>query len=407
MTPRKTLAIALLSAALLPAAGLAVPGERGWQAFPNAGRCIGGVKCDQNGAEIRIPLEDSPVWGVRFFTHDDVGDRSRGHLRVRIDDRVLERDIDVPKEGRGYELNVDGLRGRYLIFETASDDEVVVDNIEVRFGGYGDSGHGGGYGGGGYDGGGYGAGGHGGGGYQPSPSHHSWPAGGSERGWRAYPEIGGCIGGVHCADNGPAIRIRLDSAPVLGVRFFAHDDVGDRSNGHLRVRIDGKILEHSLDIAKRGDGYELSVNAVRGRELVLETATDDEVVIEDVEVRYGRGFGGDDGRWQSYPRAGGCFGGTRCDQNGREIRIPLEDLPVVGVRFFTHDDVGDRSRGHLRVRIDSRVLEPDLDVPKGGDSFQLDVDDYRGRYLIFETVTDDEIVVEDIEVEYRYGRRPR
>ena len=111
--------------------------------------------------------------------------------------------------------------------------------------------------------------------------------------------------------------------------------------------------------------------------------------------------------WVSYEDEGGCIGGAKCGDHGWQLRIELEDAPVTGVRFYTHDDVGDHSRGHLRVRIDGDVVDDDIDVPKDGDTYEYEVDRVRGRYLIFESFAHDEVVVEDIEVQYghRRGRR--
>jgi hypothetical protein len=123
--------------------------------------------------------------------------------------------------------------------------------------------------------------------------------------------------------------------------------------------------------------------------------------------RSGRSERGDRDEWVSYEDEGGCLGGAKCGEHGWQLRIELEDAPVTGVRFYTHDDIGDHSRGHLRVKIDGDVLDDDIDVPKDGDTYEYEVDRVRGRYLIFESFAHDEVVVEDIEVQYghRRGRR--
>jgi hypothetical protein len=236
-----------------------------------------------------------------------------------------------------------------------------------------------------------------------------------QAGWVSYEDDGGCIGGAKCGDNGWQLSIRLEDAEVTGVRFRAHDDVGEKSNGHLRVRIDGNIVNGDIDVPKNGNWFEYPVDRVRGSHLIFEAFAHDEVVIEDIEVQYRGGRGGDregrrgdrdghggrGGDWQSYEDDGGCIGGSQCEDE--ELRIQLEDAPVVGVRFHAHDDVGGRSRGHLRVRIDGDVLRRDIDVPKDGEDYELNAERKRGRYLIFEALGDDEVVVEDIEVQY--GRR--
>src|SRR6185369_8763679 len=66
--------------------------QDGWVSYEDEGGCIGGAKCGENGWQLRIRLEDTPITEVRFHAHDDVGDKSNGHLRVRIDDHVLRDD---------------------------------------------------------------------------------------------------------------------------------------------------------------------------------------------------------------------------------------------------------------------------------------------------------------------------
>ncbi|HEX9945195.1 MAG TPA: hypothetical protein VGG03_24555 [Thermoanaerobaculia bacterium] len=233
------------------------------------------------------------------------------------------------------------------------------------------------------------------------------PADPAAAGWEPYAEEGGCIGGSRCGDQGDAIRIPLEDAPVQGVRFRAHDDVGETSDGRLRVRIDAAAVASDLDVAKGGDLYELPVNGLRGRFLIIETRTDDEVVVEDIEVRYnGLRRPRQRREWRAYPEEAGCIGGERCRDQGRAIRIPLEDARVYGVRFHAHDNVGPRTRGHLRVRIDSRSIAQDIDVPRAGESYNLLLSGLRGRFLVFEALTSEEVVVEDIEVQYAGLRDP-
>jgi hypothetical protein len=225
--------------------------------------------------------------------------------------------------------------------------------------------------------------------------------------WESYAEEGGCIGGSRCGDQGDAIRIPLEDAPVWGVRFHARDDVGETRAGHLRVRIDDTTIASDIDVADAGELYELPVEGRRGRFLIIEARTDDEVVVEDVEIRYAGPRAPRERReWKPYPEDSACIGGERCHDQGSAIRIPLEAAPVWGVRFQANDNVGPRTRGHLRVRIDRHTLVRDLDIPKNGDVYSLLVKGLRGRYLIFETIANDEVVVEGIEVQYAGLRDP-
>ncbi len=223
----------------------------------------------------------------------------------------------------------------------------------------------------------------------------------SASGWELYEEEGGCIGGDRCGDQGDSIQIPLENAPVDGVRFHAHDAVGDTSEGRLRVRIDASAVAPDFDVANEEKLYEFPVPGRRGRFLVIETRADDEVVVEDIEIRYrGLQHPREPREWRAYPDGSGCIGGERCHDQGDTIRIRLEDAPVFAIRFHAHDKVGERTRGHLAVRIDRRTLSQDINVPRVGRVYNLMVEGVRGRYLVFEAITAEEVVVEGVEVQY-------
>src|SRR5437764_472738 len=105
--------------------------------------------------------------------------------------------------------------------------------------------------------------------------------------WRRYSEHG-CIGGADCRRNGNRITVALESAPVVGIRFYAHDDVGNRANGKLRIRIDDEVIGDYVDIERRGRDYSFDGRNKRGRYLIIEAAADDEVVVKDIRIRYDR-----------------------------------------------------------------------------------------------------------------------
>jgi hypothetical protein len=98
------------------------------------GGCVGGPRCGGSRSEIRIPLGNSPIRAIRFQAHDNVGDKSQGRLRVLIDDRVLGQDFEVAKYGSSWAVPANGIRGRYLIFKAAADDEVMVETISIDYG---------------------------------------------------------------------------------------------------------------------------------------------------------------------------------------------------------------------------------------------------------------------------------
>src|SRR5687768_7387457 len=57
---------------------------------------------------------------------------------------------------------------------------------------------------------------------------------------------------------------------------------------------------------------------------------------------------------------GGCIGGSSCKE--RRLRLPLEDRPVVAVRFRAHDQIGTKADGALRVKIDGNTVDSHIDI---------------------------------------------
>ena len=230
--------------------------------------------------------------------------------------------------------------------------------------------------------------------------------------WRRYSEHG-CIGGQECRQNGKRITIALDDAPVLGVRFFAHDNIGQRADGKLNVRIDGHTVASYIDIQRNGRVHEFDVDRIRGDRLIIETASDDEVEVRDIEVLYAprddRGYERDrdrdrdrrEERWErEYGEEGGCIGGSGCGGHRARIRVPLRDQRVRSITFYADDNVGHRSSGRLRIRIDDEILRDDMDIHRTGRDYDIDAHGYRGRYLVFEPASDDEVVIRRIRVHY-------
>ncbi len=230
-------------------------GAGGWRSYPNADACIGGDGCKKNGTRITIPLDDRPVLGVRFHAHDNFGKRADGKLRVRIDDTTLGWSIDVQRDGKRHDVEVDSVRGTRLVIETANDDEVEVSDIEVLYGRRGDFGSSG-----------------------PREIEHE----------------GGCIGGSECGGRRNRIRVALRDYPVESIRFYARDDVGTRAGGELRIRVDEEILRDYLDIPREGRTFTIDGKGVVGEYLIIETTEDDEVVIRDIKVRFGTADEDDD-----------------------------------------------------------------------------------------------------------------
>lgn len=369
--------IVLLALALLPT--LAFGQNRGDWVNYNDATCIGGDRCAEK--RLRIRLEDRPVVAVRFRAHDDIGAQAGGVLRVKIDTNTIRPYMDIARKGELYTVDVDEMTGRFLIFETVSDDEVDIREVSVlyaRGGGRGEVRD------------------------TLERIDRDRDRGRGGAGWRRYSESG-CIGGAECKKNGTRITIALEDRPVLGVRFYAHDSVGTRADGKLTVRVDDTTVASYVDVARDGKRHEFDVDNLRGTRLVISTASDDEVEIRDIEVLYGsRRSSSDDDRYGRGPREirhdGACIGGDQCGGRRARIRIALNDRPVRSIRLYARDDIGERAGGELRIRIDDEILEYALDIPRDGRTFTIDGKGVSGEYLIIEPAEDDEVTVRDVRV---------
>ena len=370
-------AAALLLPLLLSVTAFAQLGD--WTELQSAASCIGGPTCSNR--RLSVPLDENrPVIAVRFKAHDNIGASREGVLRVKIDSNTINDFQAIKRELQTYTIEVDELTGRQLVFEAVKNDEVEIREIAVLYsrdtarriprdrGGRGS---------------GFGAG-----------------------GWRSYPSAKGCIGGTECRKNGTRLTIALEDRPVLGIRFWAHDNIGSKAGGELRVRIDDTQVGSEMDVKRDGKRHELEVDNLTGSRLVIETRTDDEVEISEVEVFYGRrgssggGFGGDR-MPPEITHEGGCIGGDECGGRRARIRIPLHGYPVESVRFYARDDVGSKAGGELRIRIDDQILADYLDIKREGRNHTIDGNGVAGDYLIIETAEDDEVVVKDIRVRFK------
>ena len=360
--------------------------------------CIGGSTCREK--RLRVELQDKPVVSVRFKAHDQVGQKADGALRVKIDGNTIDEYIDVPRRGELFTLDVDELRGRFLVFEAANDDEVEISDIAVLYGRENT--------------------------IRRTPRDSDWNRGndrGNDRGnnsgggWKAYPRSGMCIGGDECRKNGKRITVALDQRPVIGVRFWAHDSIGTRADGKLTVKIDDEQIGWYDDVQRAGKRHDYEVDNVVGSRLVIETASDDEVEVKDIEVLYARGgggggrgpggggYGGGHGGGYGGPREitdeGGCIGGDECGGRRARIRIALRGRPVESLRFYARDDIGTRAGGRLQIRIDDEILQYSLDIPREGKTFTIDGRNIAGDFLIIEPAEDDEVDIKDVRVTLR------
>src|SRR6202008_3788976 len=211
-----------------------------------------------------------------------------------------------------------------------------------------------------------------------------------------------------CRKSGTRITIALEDAPVLGVRFFARDDIGQRADVPLAMRLEDTQVGWYIDVLRAGKRHEVDVENVFGQRLIIQTANDDEVDIRDIEVLYGRGRrggggGGGFGGRRGGTHEGGCIGGDECGGRQARIRIDLDGRPVESLRFYARDDIGTRAGGELRIRIDDEVLQYALDIPREGKTFTIDGKNIAGDYLIIEPAENDEVAIKDVRVTFWNG----
>lgn len=354
---------------------------RDWTPYSDKG-CIGGDQCRTK--RLRISLDpDRPVLAVRFTAHDQIGTKADGVLRVKIDGNVVKGYIDIPRRGETFTVDVEELIGRQLVFEPVNDDEVEISDVAVLYGVRSNT-------------------------IRRDPPRDRDDRGGyrgGAGGWRPYPRAAMCIGGTDCRKNGNRITIALENAPVIGVRFFAHDSIGTRADGRLTVRIDDTNVAWYVDIKREGKTHEFDVDNVYGSKLIIETSSDDEVDVKDIEVMYGRGGnrGGSNrpGGSREIRHEGDCIGGDQCGGKRARIRIELDGRSVEQIRFYARDDIGTRAGGELRIRIDDEVIENYLDIPREGRTFTLDAHNIAGDYLYIEPAEDDEVDIKDIRITFR------
>lgn len=228
-----------------------------------------------------------------------------------------------------------------------------------------------------------------------------------------------CIGGQQCG-VGKQYRLTLpEEGLVQYVRFQAHDNIGDKAVGALRVSVvdyqTGRnvVIGDYIDIKKTGTDLTLQANNIRSREVILEAVrgngqTPDEVQIQAVEV-------GMLPRFVTATYAGGCFGGQGCGV-GRELSIELANRSSVTEIAVTADDnIGDKQVGKMDTLVELangqlEVLAINQDVKKTGSTFRYNLGGRQANRLILRHTRpdsfngikqEDEIEVTNIEVRYQ------
>lgn len=268
--------------------------------------------------------------------------------------------------------------------------------------------------------------------------------------WQRLEDAERCVGGERCG-RFSALRFELDTRPVEAVRFEAHDDIGSSFEGRIRIRIDGQVIVESLPVDRQERPFRIGASELVGRMLILEPAADDEVVISRIEVGYAdrgreqeprdehwrrrppqssgsssdswerereerrrtdldlRGWGPDGGESRlAFLEEVGCLGGMRCRNSSITVRF-RRSAPVGKIRFFAHDNLGETTRGRLRVLLDGQILADDLDIPAAGRSYEFSGGGRMASRLTFEPVSNEEVLVKDLVVEVardrEFGRR--
>ena len=333
----------------------------GWQPYPNVGGCIGGSRCGGSASVISLDLAEAPVLGVRWKAHDDVGSLTNGQLRLLIDGQLMAEIERVERIAGWHEIRLDGLRGHQLVIAPGTDDEVVISDISVRYG-----------------------------------------SGEMEQAsWTDFPTAHGCFGGSRCADRGNHVAVALDNRPISGVRLRIHDNVGNNTGAHVQLRIDDVVIAHNLDVERSGSVFQIDLAGVHGQMLVVEALSDDEAVIEELAVRYG--VGEHAAGWKSLLTVPQCIGGRHCAEAGSSLRLELDGTPATALRLVIHDRVGSIMDGRLRVTVDSEVLDT-ISVPDTATAIELGLGNRAAHWLLLEAVSDDEVVLERIEILPRDSR---
>lgn len=267
--------------------------------------------------------------------------------------------------------------------------------------------------------------------------------------WRSLESAERCVGGERCG-RFSALRFELEARPVEALRFEAHDDIGSSFEGRVRIRIDGQVIVEALPVDREARPFRIGASALVGRILILEPASDDEVVIRSIEVGYAdrahegqrregdawrertphsssegweqslgderpiheprrtdldlRGWGQEGGESRlAFLEEVGCLGGMHCRSSSITVRF-RRNVPVGEIRFFAHDNLGQTTRGRLRVLLDGKILADDLDIPAAGRTFTLSGGGRIASRLTFEPVSNDEILVKDLVVEAAQDR---
>ena len=106
-------------------------------------------------------------------------------------------------------------------------------------------------------------------------------------------------------------RIVLPYYPqILSIKFFAHDDIGSKTDGKLNVYVDGRRVGSNINIKSYGRIHELTFYRDRyrliGKEIVFRAVSDD-VQLGRITVKY-RPRGGDGGVGRD-GGGGGTIGG--------------------------------------------------------------------------------------------------
>jgi hypothetical protein len=314
--------------------------------------------------------------------------KADGALRIKIDGNTSTTTSTSRASGEVFTIDVEELSGRYLVFEAATDDEVEISDISVLYARE----------------------------RRRIPrdrdnDHDRWQRRRSSRrrtsviaGWRAYPRAAGCIGGDECRKNGNRITIPLEDAPVLGVRFYAKDDIGTRADGKLTVRIDDTQVGWYIDVQRAGKRHELDVENVYGqqahhrdRERRRGRHPRHRSAVRTRRSRRRRRLRGGRARSRMKAAASAAMNAAARARASASISTAARWNRSASTRATTSARAPAASCASAST---TRVLSYSIDIPREGKTFTIDGKNMAGEYLIIEPAEDDEVVIKDVRVTF-------
>jgi hypothetical protein len=212
-----------------------------------------------------------------------------------------------------------------------------------------------------------------------------------------------CIGGEQCDHS--TLTVDLTKPMGIGtVSVFAHDNIGDKANALLMLRVNGRYLAYH-DVKKEGSTLTFTVNQVADS-LEFADLENDEIMIKSIAIS-SSSVGS---TWPtqglhhfvvsampySNASANTCIGGALCYESGLVVDFSRR-ASVTTIEVFAHDQVGSSTKGTLELRVDDEWLaneygEPIVyDVQKEGSLITIQVSQVAER-LEFRSANDETVI---------------